>query len=477
MVLGRPFYEPKRQVVVVPFSGPASDFSSHLLENDPRWIYFDFQDAMPEKPGSSGGALAGKTFERWAMSRRPGGKSTRLSLLRRDRAPIAAQIHADRHQIWILDPSRTVITGIKPTPKPKPKAAPKKLVPAPWPTVHSTPRPSPRPTAQPTARPTVHPTPRPIPRPTVRPTVAPERLTPIMEVPPEPLPTPRPTPTARLRRPVPVITPIPAVAPTPAPIVRPTPRPKPAIKSTFSEVTFDPARQAVVLPFTGLTPSFTVLQASPTILYVDFPGARLSKAGTVVQSVERPVALARWMAGDSEEDGVVRVTLNLTGRGEVVVAHDPVRKQILLVPQVLGSVEKAPASAQDVVNTVFVRATFDRKLDALVVPYYGRTPLYAIEQISNQSVYINFLNAAVNPVGVQFDAVENHPLISFWLMAKRPDHNLVRVAMNLPFGGHVRVLDDQVNKRLLLVPQLGLAPSSPAGAESNDTPPPVPVGP
>jgi hypothetical protein len=43
-------------------------------------------------------------------------------------------------------------------------------------------------------------------------------------------------------------------------------------------------------------------------------------------------------------------------------------------------------------------------------------------------------------------------------MAKHRQVNQVRLNMGMPFGGHLRVLDDSKHKRLVIKPMLGKPP-------------------
>ncbi len=75
--------------------------------------------------------------------------------------------------------------------------------------------------------------------------------------------------------------------------------------------------------------------------------------------------------------------------------------------------------------------------------------------MSPTTLYLDFQQAALDPLGIQYDTVRGNPLVSFWLIARRPAGNVVRVAMNLPYGGNLRVLDDRVGRRVVVVPKLG----------------------
>jgi hypothetical protein len=334
-------------------------------------------------------------------------------------------------------------------------------------------KPSPTPAAQPTPRPkpaTKVPTPKPAMTP------YPVQTQHLSLPTPEPVPeTPTPRATTPLQRPLPwVAPPEPSPTPTPRPTPRPTPKPPRVIKTVFKGMYYDPSRQALVLPFTGDVPAYSLAQAGGTVLYVDFPTAKSGEKDAVMQAFDKPTLLTNWLATDSPKDGVFRVTLNLQQRGEVLVAVDGVRRQLLLIPQLLSALEKAPPPPGTEVTTVFMRGAYDPKTNAVAIPYYGSTPMFVVENVAPGTAYIDFLNSAITPVGVQTQAVPNFPLLSFWLMAKRPDQNIVRVSMTLPFGGHVDVLDDQANHRLFLVPQLGPA-ATPTPLPTPQATPTVPV--
>lgn len=436
MAIAPPYISPTHDVLILPFLGTFLPFHSRLRANDPFWIDMDFDRADLLDPELREGELPGPLFERWQLTRLPGKDTARLSIRRRSMTDLAGRLQRGRGMMWIMQSGATQVPGV-PTPTP------------------IRPLPSVRPVMIRTPKPAVHATPRP---------------TIIFTPPPA---TPRPEPTESLYLPVPVVTPPPiSPSPTAPPTPRPTPRPPRVIKTVFEGASYDASRQAVVMPFQGQVPAFALRQASATQLYVDFPTARLDGRVAMMQNVEKPSMLASWYAADEPGAGAFRVTLNLTQRGEVLVAYDGAHKQVLLMPQLLSSVEQAPPPPGAAITTVFVRAAFDPHANAVVLPYYGSTPLYVVESVTGTSLYVDFLNSSVTPDGVQYQAVPDFPLMTFWLMAKRPENNIVRVSLTLPFGGHADVLDDQANKRLLLVPQLGPAP----GGVPSPTPTPRPRG-
>jgi hypothetical protein len=113
------------------------------------------------------------------------------------------------------------------------------------------------------------------------------------------------------------------------------------------------------------------------------------------------------------------------------------------------------------VATTFGRAYFDAAVGAVVVPYRGATPIYAIEPVGTSYMYLDFVNASVEPAGIQFESLPHGSALDFWLLARRPGRPMARLTINLPQAGYVRVLDDKANQRLLLVP--AASPPTPGG--------------
>ncbi|MDB5096751.1 MAG: hypothetical protein JWM80_1172 [Cyanobacteria bacterium RYN_339] len=461
MVVGTPYMGPTRDILVLPYQGAFTHFHSRINAQDPSWVELDFEPAEPIQGKPRTGTLTGPDFDRWELLKVAGQDITRLRLRRKRMIDLAGQLKPDQHMLWIRE--RATANQATPRPTAKPTA-----------------KPTPRPTARPTPRVTPPPTPRPTPAylPTPEPAMTPYPVqTPQIGL-PTPAPfkvTPAPRGTPPLQRPQPwVAPPEPSPTPTPRPTPKPTPRAPRVVKTAFKGMYFDPSRQALVLPFTGDVPAYSLAQAGGTVLYVDFPTARSGEKEAVMQTFDKPTLLTNWLAADNLKEEVFRVTLNLQQRGEVLVAVDGIRRELLLIPQLLSALEKAPPPPGTEVTTVFMRGAYDAKTNAVAIPYYGTTPMFVVENVAPGTAYIDFLNAAITPVGVQTQAVPNFPLLTFWLMAKRPEQNIVRVSMTLPFGGHVDVLDDQANKRLFLVPQLGPA-AAPTALPTPQPTPTVPV--
>ncbi|MFN3428668.1 MAG: hypothetical protein ACK46X_01815 [Candidatus Sericytochromatia bacterium] len=421
--IGRPYLDETRGMIVVPFQGPTPEFRSGVLETDRRWVYFDFDQAIPAAGPRPYGRFADKVFLRWAMARRPQRTAaTRLSVRLAAARTLSTEVHPEVGQIWITVPDRFPPSQLSVQPEPVPPA----MLPFPLPSGISTPTPvtpegSPLPSEAPTAPPT----------PTPAPSATPDLVKPQPLLTPPPAPSPRPT-----RK------------PTPKPTT--TPKPKPTIATRFGGAYYDHGRQALVVSYTGAVPAYSLQALSPTSLELDFPRTALDKKGTLMQAFSYHPVLTRWMAKELSADGLVRFTFNTAAPGEVLVAVDAARKQLLILPQLQGDLElPTPAPAT---STTFTRAYYDTATGALVLPYQGQTPLYAISPISANYVYLDFIYSGLSPAGVQFETLPPNTGLAFWLLAKRPDCPVVRVSANLPFPGYLRVLDDKANQRLMLVP-------------------------
>jgi hypothetical protein len=222
-------------------------------------------------------------------------------------------------------------------------------------------------------------------------------------------------------------------------------------RTRFGTPSFAPERYALVLPYEGEPPNFEITALAPAELRVDFTRSLL--AGQPVSNA-RPASdavLATWSATQDATRGVTSLRLALTGAGEVVVARDDARQEILVFPQL--SAEGSPTTP-GTVRTVLGPATFDEQVGGLALDYRGEVPRYTLTRLTRNVVYLDFPEAALNPTAVQFDTVSNS-LMSFWLIAPRLNREAVRAMLVLPFGGNVQLLEDQVTGRILLVPRLG----------------------
>jgi hypothetical protein len=222
-------------------------------------------------------------------------------------------------------------------------------------------------------------------------------------------------------------------------------------RTRFGTPSFAPERHALVLPYEGEPPNFEITALAPAELRVDFTRSLL--AGQPVSSPRQTsdAVLATWSATQDATRGVTSLRLALTGAGEVVVARDDARQELLVFPQL--SAESSPTTP-GTVRTVLGPATFDEQVGGLALDYRGEVPRYTLTRLTRNVVYLDFPEAALNPMAVQFDTV-NNALMSFWLIAPRLNREAVRAMLVLPYGGNVQLLEDQVTGRILLVPRLG----------------------
>jgi hypothetical protein len=248
-----------------------------------------------------------------------------------------------------------------------------------------------------------------------------------------------------------VLRPLAVVSPAPRP--KRTPTPRPAIATRFARPYFDAGRQAIVWPYLGAAPGYRLAPPTAGGLTVEIPHAALQTPGRIDRALSGHPLLTRFEAVEAQAQGTLSLRLGLARPGDAVVALDPARRQLLVFPQAAG----APGEAAPV-RTVFGRVGVDPQAGAIVLRYFGQAPTYTVEPVSPTHVAVDFLGAAIEPAGVQFEAVRDMPLLSFWLAAPRPAHT-VRLALVMRYPGTVRVQDDAASHRLLVLPVPGPAPS------------------
>jgi hypothetical protein len=251
--------------------------------------------------------------------------------------------------------------------------------------------------------------------------------------------------------------PKPAPVATPLPVVRPPDRAaRPVVieppRTRIGRPSYSRERYVLVLPFEGDAPNFEITSLAPAELRVDF--ARSLMLGPAVsggRAAGDPVLMG-WSVSPDATRGTTTLRLSLAGVGEVVVARDDARKEILVIPQLSG---EAPLGTGVQVRSVLGPASYDEQVGGLALDYRGEVPRYTVTQVSRGLIYVDFPQSALNPTAVQFDNVPNSPLLSFWLVAPRPGRDAIRAVMILPYGGQIQLLEDQVTGRILLVPRLG----------------------
>jgi hypothetical protein len=226
------------------------------------------------------------------------------------------------------------------------------------------------------------------------------------------------------------------------------------VSTRFARPYFDAARQVLVLPYVGAAPGYRVSPGTGRALTVEVPHAALQTPGRPGQALGSHPLLSRWDAVDVPGQGALAVTLGFVAPGDALVALDASRRQLLIFPQVAS-----PPQASLALRAVLGRISYDARLQSLVLPYHGQAPSFTVMQVGPNHVAVDFLGAAIEPAGVQFETVKDMPLLASWLAAPRPAH-VVRFSAVLPYGGHLRIQDDTPNHRLLLTPGLGPEPGA-----------------
>lgn len=445
--IGAAGYDPVTGELVLPYTGPAPHAYLSSIGAG-RW-YYDFKPAHLARSGAQEGSFGGTGFTGFTMADWTERNSVRITLRFAKAGKPSMKIQPGLKRILILPYGKPLVA-------PSALATPKRT---PWPEFV-------RASASPGAAPWLQ-------RPQI---LAPATPKP-RAVAPRQTAAPKP-PAVATRLPMPILTPPPAPKPRPTPKPKPTPRPTPTpppvrtVQARFSDVAYDQSRQALTLLFRGPVPGYALTPVAGNRVIVDFPQTAFDRQPRSQSLTAHPL-VSRWTVRDEPAFNRTRVELTLAQRGEVLVAADARNGRLLILPQLLGQAA-GQTTAQDQIYSVFGRAFFDPALEGVVLPYYGNTPLYAIERVNERFLYVDFLNAALNPLGVQFGTVDNYPLLDFWTLSKRAEQPLVRLALTLPYGGTPRVLDDRANKRLIIRPQLGAQASPAPSSAPSPEPSPAP---
>jgi hypothetical protein len=134
--VGKPYFDDFHHRLVLPYKGQEPDFTVVVYYKNPRWVYFDFNNAYITVEGERFETfLADSAFEGWMLSQRKGGLKTRLYLKLKSPGQVVAQVHDESRQIWLEVPGRTpakapAATPAGATPEPNGPAKPEPNGPA-----------------------------------------------------------------------------------------------------------------------------------------------------------------------------------------------------------------------------------------------------------------------------------------------------------------------------------------------------------
>lgn len=220
-------------------------------------------------------------------------------------------------------------------------------------------------------------------------------------------------------------------------------------RSLVSRPFFDEARYGLVVPYIGQTPVYRWQKQGDREAVVAIKG-NLNAVGELVQRFQRHRVMSSWRLTPSGEPGVVNLALTFNRSAELVVAADPTRRQLLLIPQprLAGDARDAAAAGA---KTVLAGVQRDGASRYIYIPFSGEAPSYTVEQVSPTFAYVNFNETRIPGQNVTFYAPNYHPSLNYWLLSNRPEAGDVRLALSLTQAAAPRVYEDHANHRLVVV--------------------------
>ncbi len=399
--LGAPSYDAARGLLVIPVTGDIKARDLDVVRLNKRWSYLDIPHSRPTFAGVRYEQRADKLFQRWVMAKRPNRNTTRLSFALG--APANIDVELAGHELLIAVRSDAPLLG----------AAPKVEVAV-------------QPVAKP-AEPQVAPAVKPLPEaPAVKP--APLAVAPVK---------PAVKPTVRL-----------ATKPAPIAIARRNPVPAGVIETRLRRPFYDAERFGLVIPYEGRTPLYRWRKKTEGGIELELKGDVVSPAH-LQPEVRRHASLGSWKFDRRNQAGTLSVEVDFARPSELVVAADPERKQLLLIPQPRMHEERASESASP--SAALATVAMDRDGTNLFIPFDGSVPRYTIEQVNPSFAYINFERAALREAGVQFYAPDYHPTVNYWMVTQPEGTTTVRLAVALARPGAAAVYQDPNNGRLVVV--------------------------
>lgn len=247
------------------------------------------------------------------------------------------------------------------------------------------------------------------------------------------------------------VKPAPKVAAAPA---KPAAKPaavavKPALKPAATQVSrpyFDESRYGLVVPYEGKVPLYRFARQDDKGVVLELKGD-LVKAGNLLQNFRRHPLMASWSLERRRHNGTVRIGLNFSRPSELIVAADPNKRQLILIPQPAHQDE--PLAAKKVETAL---AAIERDTDShhLYIPFSGQAPAYTVEQVSPTFAYISFGGTRLEGRGIHFFSPDHHPTLNYGLLSAG-EAGGARLALALTQPGGATVYEDRANARLVVV--------------------------
>jgi hypothetical protein len=237
---------------------------------------------------------------------------------------------------------------------------------------------------------------------------------------------------------------------------KPGPHPRPAIvpasetlsidiaSTELNRPYFDQQRLGLVLPFRGREPDYRIIEQMDDGAVVEVKG-RLNTVGRLEQRFGHHPLLIGWEVLPGSEPETTRVALRFRAAGEVVVALDEQRAQLLIVPQPRSA---EPLALVDPVEAATTISAVEGD-QPLYLPFNGPVPTYTIERVGQHFAYVTFAGARLANPRVQFRSSQKAGSgLNYWLLAERPGQAGVRLALALNEAGFPKVYQD--NQRLVI---------------------------
>lgn len=267
----------------------------------------------------------------------------------------------------------------------------------------------------------------------------------------------------------------PAVRPARRPVGRPVSRPV-AGAAILQGVSYDAARKALVIPFSGHVPTYELHQLTPTRAYFDIQPAHF--LGLYTLHSPGGGEFSRVAMANHPEGGSVRLSFYLQHPGQPEMAWDRARHRLLITvsaatpapatspaavvpghapsaaPGVRPSTAPRPSASPRHAATSIKSAYFDSARGLLVLPFSGAVPAYQLSQPEAGELAIDFPGAALGKSGTIRQDLDHHPLLRRWTAQELAgDKPVTRVSLTMAASAEVGVAHDPSLGAMLVIPE------------------------
>jgi hypothetical protein len=219
-------------------------------------------------------------------------------------------------------------------------------------------------------------------------------------------------------------------------------------RSLVARPFFDETRYGLVVPYIGETPLYRWEKTGDKEVVIALKG-RLNAVGNMVQRFEKHRVMSAWKLTPGDRPGIVNLALTFNRSAEVVVAADPTRRQLVLIPQPRLAGADADATTGGV-RSVLANVERDAENRVIYIPFQGEVPSYTVEQVSANFATVDFNQSERDEQRVSFFAPDYHPALNYWLYTDRPAVGRVRLSLSMTQAASPRVFEDRANHRLVV---------------------------